>query len=1268
MTPSIVYDTPADWQRFTGSKRTSGGVLKLGHCNTATDLGLTGTVVNYRFAQTQNLQSAVGQFNDGALITMGSGVLEFTDDGVRTRGDASGANPDYSNFAAVRMGGPLADYTILQSATTPSPGVVTDTVVSFWAVLPSQGANGRIYGFNHHHQDSLVGGLSTNDFLYASGNILVYWSMQAESSVVKSYSAVYFYPSEYFDDKPHHVLLHVFWYQDADPGYLIRARMFIDGKWVGDDTQGYQHWPSATLGPMGSNTPTILAMSYVNSALPNSWGEFTATEPFDGVVDEFSLSHCNVAPGTGGTHQISPAWSPGQQILAIATRHPDPDQLGQDHSVFSIIGPVETITDADNSTISHVRAVTVGACGIFIFPVLGSHLDAWVVNYDFEFPYEYPYDHAVVVNRVDNTIATYVNQGLNLPCTPEPSRRDNGTQGLYLPSYTLKQKTPWYSSGTISLWAQRWYDGGNLACFRDGGTGDSGVTDTPGSALPSPTIYLSDSGHPNQYYVHATLYDSTYGVYRTLTFAQDFGINWRMITLTWAPVIGASLYVDGVLRDSIAMATPGLPFTNLANVTLWLGGSHVACGSRFLGSVDEFVYLRIALCQDGINELLAGATYATAQSHSTQTGSASKVQVAVRASTTTFAADDQAMPWSNWYDVTSSLAFPVGCAGAGRYVQAKVRIYPSDDVQRLYSPGIDRLELIEPQNWDGNYTTDFSEGIPPWLFPDNPTYWTIDNGMLKLTPVSGVPQIALVDPNNGGVVASMIAGVYPNNSGFFLVFGYRSHSDFYFAGEMVDPADGILKWAIGHYGGPSSVVMYAKRTIFAWTGGMQFKLDFGYPYTNLVDNIILVMGGDYGLDHTFPDLSQIASLPVGVGGINANFSLSDLTVIYKQRTHGDGNADCNARIVVTANANLTARISVFCRGEEGCEARIGVFFRGIPSDLGARLQVKDSSHFEGRLRVREFSTLDATIDVNVLFSSEILPAWIWVVRHDRDQAASITVTQPQQHSTLEARINVPIHTLPSRITVFRRDSIPLSAMISVTPQLPGPVRNLKASMPENIWQLNGKVKFTWDNAIPKVTPILGYYYYFGSEPSPRPSTEWTFTDQLHLDTNLRDSGKSYFTIAAIDTNGLFGPTRTCGVWLNHPPTVPGVRFMKINGYSTTDDAIRFIARYPNPYHVLTWDPSTDADAEDIPNLTYEIEIASRDDFDLIPQTSTSSVSQVHSNIVGTTFNWANLPGSGLWFWRIRASDGKQFSNWSRCGWFIVNTPPLQPTELCVRQR
>ena len=268
---------------------------------------------------------------------------------------------------------------------------------------------------------------------------------------------------------------------------------------------------------------------------------------------------------------------------------------------------------------------------------------------------------------------------------------------------------------------------------------------------------------------------------------------------------------------------------------------------------------------------------------------------------------------------------------------------------------------------------------------------------------------------------------------------------------------------------------------------------------------------------------------------------------------------------------------------------------------------------------------------------------------------------------LPARLNVTEFLLPARINVFRTGFKDLRAHIYILAEMPGAVTNLQASLPEKTWQTGSSVTFKWDEPTTKSSPVERYHYSFSRTQATTPSLSWSSTVDRELTLNLTSSGVWYFAVAAKNTAGSLGPATVYQIWYNHAPSAPGAIQMTISGHDTILNRPH-VACHPVPAHVLAWSAAIDIDAADGPLLRYEIQIATRSDFGVDPQNATTSIVRDYQNIAGTTFNWNDLPESGIYFWRIRANDAKQSSDWSGVGSFRINAPPGRPEGLTARQR
>ena len=1064
----FIYDSTADWQRFTGSKRVFNGAVKLAYRDTASDLGLANIVVNYRFGQNQNLHSSVGATNDATIETAGAGSVEFVEEGVRSRA-ANGGDPDSANAGAIRCGGPLSGYTTLQSDPSPAPGVVYDTVVSLWTRF-SWGYSWYLWGLYHAYRDDRGYTMSTEDVFSMLGNWqgFNYYGQSIDlggawrSSIAFQQYGVF---APYFDGLPHHILFHLFWY-DAPYKKGIKARMFVDGKYVTEEHN--DGMDSVLLGPRDSIQPTILARSYSSPTDNGTWGAFIIQGGYPDAIDEFALAHCPVALAEGGTRYINPPWQPHQQVLPLPKRHSDPATLGWDNGYFILTGPVESGTGGPTTAVNHVRATA------FILPLMQQD-GPWanLAAYDWRcaafWDFEYAYDSnnptpPDLTNRVTGTIATAVGGGMY----PVENWRLPGSQGLYLNYGSIEYQVPFSTRGTLACWFRR-SSYGHLVGFSDA----SGPSGTIGDG---PAIYVKDNGHV-EFKIRCSLYSRT----QNCSFDMPMDGDWHHVAATWEPGFSAKLYIDGVLQDDKKMAMPALTQTIAGNPYLWIGGQCPEAPSGYGSAVDNVAYYTDALSADAIADLAQGGMYPSrpakglaAQYYSPSSGQyvfridpnldftynwggpgpdpsldnsnfsviwqgklvvpatddytffmeyqdrmrlvidgrtilestnagsnsqqsdpitlgagehdirvewavssssstmklywetatmsrqvipashfrpmrfarpmyANRAQVAARASENFFAATDASLPWSQWYDLENGRIQQIGAQGLGRYVQARLRLYPSDDDRRLFSTGLDKLELFQSQDISTTtaYTTDFTAGMPDWLYADRPNNWSATTGKLvsKTDGYGSIAQTILFRPDIvWPLKMTLQADISGATSTFYFVFGYNQPKDFYCAGAVSG------KWTIARWDGTNF-------TTLAQTASPTPAINTTYTASLVLDRnvVTLIVGGSPVVSYAFPSATAFASKPLGFGakGGSSAITVDNMSLaISEYGSWQDGTSDLPATLHVPDYGGLPARIKVYARADLDIPARMAVYYIGPDTNIEGKLFVR------GRLYLR----------------------------------------------------------------------------------------------------------------------------------------------------------------------------------------------------------------------------------------------------------------------------------------------------------------------------
>lgn len=250
---------------------------------------------------------------------------------------------------------------------------------------------------------------------------------------------------------------------------------------------------------------------------------------------------------------------------------------------------------------------------------------------------------------------------------------------------------------------------------------------------------------------------------------------------------------------------------------------------------------------------------------------------------------------------------------------------------------------------------------------------------------------------------------------------------------------------------------------------------------------------------------------------------------------------------------------------------------------------------------------------------------------------------------------------------------PLSTRTPKPCEFPGPIIILTSNLPFGVWQTNPDAIFTWSLVFvcPRVgdgpVQVDGYVWVMDKNPTTQPdfSSTRTFVPnaEIHLDQQAYGTGSWWFHVAAYDYVGV-GPAAHYNVDYNHVPSGPGGQYMLIDGMDTLYQRPLVAYLPPNP-HILSWNVALDIDPFDI--LSYEVQIGIVSDFTIDPSTHVSGIVLDVQNVPIGSMPIAETLAPGVYYWRIRATDGNQFSNWSPTGSFRINAPPLPPYDLAVFQ-
>jgi len=345
--------------------------------------------------------------------------------------------------------------------------------------------------------------------------------------------------------------------------------------------------------------------------------------------------------------------------------------------------------------------------------------------------------------------------------------------------------------------------------------------------------------------------------------------------------------------------------------------------------------------------------------------------------------------------------------------------------------------------------------------------------------------------------------------------------------------------------------------------------------------------------------------------------------------------DLNAKIFIQGTSDLPASITI----NEYEDLNVSLNVVDVPGslDLDARVNVGYYSfvNLEGRCNVKYGGGKDLSAKVRVPTT--------------KDLNGSITLFTPTED-------------LPSKITVMVIGSSDLNAVTNVKEDKPGPV-TLYCNVPEDTWQTNNLIEFTWDAASYGWFPIEGYYTKLDHSPTTEVGGDFQKVGGFAQNINLEfedGSSQYYFHIAARNTVGNWGPTTHFNLKYNHVPTVPD-QPMTVNGLDTIAE-VPVIASEDG--QTFAWGQSYDDD--DLDAIYYRIQIATQEDFGI----NGLGQSSIVRDITGISFYQYTLTGidilvSGDYYWRVSATDNLQESDWSLVGHFVMNTPPTIPEDLRV---
>lgn len=492
----------------------------------------------------------------------------------------------------------------------------------------------------------------------------------------------------------------------------------------------------------------------------------------------------------------------------------------------------------------------------------------------------------------------------------------------------------------------------------------------------------------------------------------------------------------------------------------------------------------------------------------------------------------------------------------------------------------------------------------------------------------------------------------------------------------------------------SGAVISTVAPTFKWTNALdpdqldvleyhlQIALDTQFNVM-VVDSNNIIQGLTSYTDYTLPLIDSLPSEGIYYWRVSANdskqegewsitnvfeiiptFSNLTATINIPLLTHNDIKSD----IYIIPYRDIDADIFIYDEQYKTLPATITIVAVG-DKDLSAELFIAPRAEIGGEIYIISYNDLEVEITVIDVPGDKDLSATITIIEYSEvDISAKINISLGDD-SDLNAEVYiVSERDLPAEITIFtptedllaeifvsRYDYLDLPVEITTIESTPGPL-TLFCNVDEGIWQEEKDIEFTWLPASSGLFPVIGYLLHLDHISGTQVTHSHQLISDLQKNYDLEniDSADSYwFHIAAVDSIGHIGPVTHFNVKYNHVPSIPGLP-MLINNLDSFG-SVPIIGLQEE--QLFDWGESIDPDTLD--RVTYDIQISDVLDFTNVLRNITDIPH--HNHLMGI----GELISSGHYYWRVRATDGREYSNWGDIGQFVVNTPPTIPNTLTV---
>lgn len=345
----------------------------------------------------------------------------------------------------------------------------------------------------------------------------------------------------------------------------------------------------------------------------------------------------------------------------------------------------------------------------------------------------------------------------------------------------------------------------------------------------------------------------------------------------------------------------------------------------------------------------------------------------------------------------------------------------------------------------------------------------------------------------------------------------------------------------------------------------------------------------------------------------------------------------------------------------------------LKSDLQGKLFIRQDSLFYCKVIVlNKMKDFFCKLRVKDVYGSNDLRSKLIVIKKEENVLNSKLTVKPYSFERLSCRMFVignGYKNLTSKLSIIRSNFSckaiiirsfysRLFSKVNILNRILSPVISSDVG---NEWQNNNIVNLFWVDQQSSVQ-IKGYGYLLTKIRKTDDSvSNFINTSNKNISFDLDDidgTGEYFFYLYSKGMNGSRSELSEYIIRYNNKPSQPGKR-MEINGIDSLLSLCLISSKREN---VFAWTRSEEIDFGDI--VYYNIEISKKTNFSEI----LFNISNILDNNVeefAVCSLKLDLNEGEVYYWRVRSYDGKQFSDYSNSGSFVVNTAPGVPKNLQV---